>query len=324
MENELLPILLIYGPTASGKSALAVELAKSCHGEIINTDSMQVYSGVPVLTAQPDISEQDGIAHHLYGYRNADDPGSVGQWLKAAVRTIKEVRERQNTPILVGGSGLYFEALTKGLATIPAIGEAARREAAALLQDQGIEALRAAVTKIDPQAAERILGDDPQRLLRAYSVFLQTGRALSSFHRDTRPLLAPHSWRGLVLKPERAWLYARIERRFGVMLQSGALDEVRRIDAQSLPHDLPVMKVLGLGPLMGHNNSQIDLNDAIETAVRDTRRYAKRQFTWGSGRFAHWPAITTTAKTQQKEAAMRILKGPPTPAPRPAHKEDAS
>ncbi len=308
MQTGTTPILLVYGPTASGKSALAVDLARRYAGEIINTDSMQVYRNVPILTAQPDISEQNGIAHHLYGHTDPASPGSVGIWLKEALRTIKTVKEHNKTPILVGGTGLYFEALTRGLATIPAIESDVGAQAAALLENKGIAALRDEVQRVDPAAAARILGDDRQRLLRAYSVYLQTGQSLSAFQKETRPVLAPGSWRGMVLFPERPWLYERIAARFAHMVKHGALDEARSMAALGLPGDVPAMKALGLGPMIEHIQGHITLDSAIERAVRDTRRYAKRQYTWASGRFSDWPKIDANSPGQQKNEAVRIVE----------------
>ncbi len=309
LQTGTTPVLLVYGPTASGKSALAIQLAHHYNGEIINTDSMQVYQNVPLLTAQPCKSEQNGIKHHLYGHMDPSQTGSVGVWLSEALRSIKMVRERHKTPILVGGTGLYFEALTRGLASIPKVGLKASAEAAALLQSKGVTALRDEVQRVDPAAAARILGADHQRLLRALGVYLETGKSLSAYQKNTRPVLASGSWLGMVLTPERSWLYERIAARFEQMTKAGALDEARFISVLNLPEGLPVLKALGLNPLVCHINDQISLDNAIEIAVRDTRRYAKRQYTWASGRFASWPKITAQSLAGQKEEAIGIIDG---------------
>jgi tRNA dimethylallyltransferase len=308
LQTGLPPILLIYGPTASGKSALAVDLAHHFGGEIINTDSMQVYRRLPILTAQPSLVDQDGIPHHLYGHLDASQNYSVGLWLEEALGVIKTVRANGKVPILVGGTGLYFEALTRGLAKIPPVGEAANAAALSLLKNKGMEALRAEVRRIDPEAAARILGADRQRLLRALSVYLETGQSLSAFQKNTKPVLTPGSWCAMTLYPEREKLYARIAARFDEMLDLGALEEARAIAARDLPDTLPVMKALGLNALIGHINGQTTLEHAKVTAVRDTRRYAKRQFTWAGGRFSHWPMIKTNERAAQQDKALRIIE----------------
>ncbi len=269
---------------------------------------MQVYHGLPILTAQPGLTEQDGVAHHLYGHLDARCNYSVGLWLDEALGVIKAVRARGKVPILVGGTGLYFEALTRGLAKIPPVGEAASAQAVSLLENKGIEALRAAVTRVDPAAATRILGDDRQRLLRAYSVYLETGQSLSAFQKDTLPALPPGSWCAMSLYPERESLYARIAARFDEMLAAGALDEARAFAERDLPDNLPVMKALGLKALIGHINGQITLEHAKVEAVRDTRRYAKRQYTWAGGRFSHWPVINGNAPTEPLSKALYIIE----------------
>ena len=303
-----MPILLIYGPTASGKSALGVDLAHHFDGEIINTDSMQVYQGLPVITAQPNLDEQNGIPHHLYGHMDIDQSGSVARWRDEALAAIKGVRERGKTPILVGGTGLYFEALTQGLADVPPVGEDAKAQAKAVLENEGMAALSAEVARIDPAAAARILGGDQQRLLRALSVYLQTGKALSDFHKNTHPALLVGSWCALSLKPPRDILYDRIACRFSKMLENGALDEARFVAQRDVPPTRPAMKALGLNALVRHIKGQIGLEDAIQTVVRDTRRYAKRQYTWGAGRFSNWPVIQGKTGAQCFEDALRIVK----------------
>ena len=269
---------------------------------------MQVYNGLPILTAQPGLTDQEGVVHHLYGHLDAQQGYSVGLWLDEALGAINRVRANGKVPILVGGTGLYFEALTRGLAKIPPVGEAASAAAISLFENKGMEALRGEVTRIDPAAAARILGGDQQRLLRALSVYLETGQSLSHFQKNTVPVLSPGSWCAMTLYPEREKLYARIAARFDEMLNLGALTEVRTFAARDLPDDRPVMKALGLKALIEHINGQITLEHAKVTAVRDTRRYAKRQYTWAGGRFSHWPMIKTNERAEQLGKALRIIE----------------
>ena len=308
MQTSSMPILLIYGPTASGKSALGVDLARHFDGEIINTDSMQVYQGLPVITAQPNVDEKNGIPHHLYGHMDIDQSGSVARWRDEALATIKDVKKRGKMPILVGGTGLYFEALTRGLADVPPVGDKAVAQAATVLENGGMEALRTEVARIDPAAAARIQGGDQQRLLRALSVYFQTGTALSDFHKNTHPALPAGSWCAMSLKPPRDILYERITHRFTEMLQIGALDEAHFAAQRAVSQTRPAMKALGLNALVCHIKGQIGLEDATQSAVRDTRRYAKRQYTWGAGRFSHWPVIQGETSAQRFEEALRIVE----------------
>ena len=304
MQTKTPPILLIYGPTASGKSALAVHLAQRFGGEVINADSMQVYAGLPVLTAQPDTQDRGGVPHHLYGWRDAAAPCSAGIWQQAALAAIEDVQKRGAWPILVGGTGLYLQTLTSGLAEIPPIGKAARARTEALLQRDGLDGLRAALGAIDPEAARRIQGADKQRLVRAHAVYVQTGKPLSAWQAQTRPALPPGSWTGLVLLPERERLRTRIAERFALMLERGALEEARAMAARRLDDSLPAMKALGLPPLLAHLQGRISLDEASAQAIADTRRYAKRQRTWARGRFGDWPVIDAASGAEQARAAL--------------------
>ncbi len=282
-----------------------MDLARHYDGEIINADSMQIYGGLPILTAQPSSLERGDIAHHLYGHVDPGTPYSVGAWLTQVQSTIAGVHSKGKAAILVGGTGLYFEALTKGLAQMPPIAETAINDAQKIFDEEGVEALRAEVARIDPAAAARILGADRQRLLRAYSVFLQTGRSLTSFQADTKPVLAAGDWRGVCLLPDREWLYQRIAKRFSLMMDAGALSEVAAIMEKKLSGSLTAMKALGLLPLTRLIKGEIDRDDAVEEAVRDTRRYAKRQYTWARGRFTAWPIITDNDPCQHKEQVIK-------------------
>lgn len=286
-------ILLIAGPTAAGKTALAIAAARRLEGEIINADSMQVYGGLSLITARPCAEEMDQAPHHLFG---TIDPGtrfSVGDWLGAAAALIDDIEGRGRTPILVGGTGLYFNALTKGLAPVPEITPEARSEAAALIEKDGLEGLYAEAVRLDPAGAAKVKPADRQRLQRIVEVGYATGEALSSFHAKTEPVLSAQRWTGLVIEPDREALYARINRRFDQMMQAGALEEVRRFMERTLDPSLPAMKALGVPPLIKHLRGEMPLEEAIELAKRDSRRYAKRQMTWFRNQHADWARITS-------------------------------
>lgn len=281
------------GPTASGKSALALALAARLDGEIVNADSMQVYRDFRTLTARPSVEEEGQAPHHLYGHIDAGELYSAGRWLSEAMAAIEAISARGKTPILVGGTGLYFKALTEGLADILAANpetRAALRERAAR---EGAPALHAELAARDPITATRLEPNDGPRILRALEVLKTTGESISALHASTKAPLAPAQWRGFALTPDREALYSAINARFDAMLEAGALDEVRAFAARGLDPALPAMKAHGAPALMAHLRGEMSLSDAAAIGQRDTRRYAKRQFTWIAGQMpeADWPRV---------------------------------
>lgn len=283
--------LLIMGPTASGKSALALRLAEDLGGEIVNADSMQVYRDFRILTARPTSEEEARVAHHLYGHIDAAELYSVGRWLEDALAAIAAIRARGAVPILVGGTGLYFRALTQGLADIPAASDETRVALRERATKEGAPALHADLARVDPQTAMRIMPNDAPRILRALEVWQTTGESISAFQADTKPPLAQADWIGLTLAPPREALYAAINTRFDAMLAAGALDEVRAFAARNLDTELPALKAHGAPALMAHLRGEISLADAAEIGKRDTRRYAKRQFTWIANQMRDWSRL---------------------------------
>ena len=280
-ERENDEAVLIAGPTASGKSALALALAETHNGVVINADSMQVYRDLRVLTARP-TPEQEAVApHRLYGTVDAAVNFSAGAWVAEAAAVLAEARAQSRLPIFVGGSGLYFKALTRGLSAVPPIPPEVREDVRARLQRDGVEALHAALMQRDPASAERLKPRDRIRIARALEVVEATGRSLTDWHRDgLPPLLPPGAFTALFLEPERDELYARIDARFDAMLQAGALDEVAALAARRLDPLLPAMKAHGVPALIRHLNGEITLEQAAVIGRADTRHYAKRQFTW--------------------------------------------
>jgi tRNA dimethylallyltransferase len=273
--------VLIAGPTASGKSALALELAERISGTVINTDSMQVYADLLVLTARPTQHEEARVPHRLYGHVDAAVNYSAGSFVIGAAAALAEARAQNRVPIFVGGTGLYFMALTRGLSNVPPIPAEVREAVRARLERDGVEALHAELALRDPVSAARLKPRDRTRIARALEVVEATGRALTDWHGEGQPpLLAPGEFRALFLAPEREVLYARIDARFDAMLKAGALDEVARLAARRLDPLLPAMKAHGVPPLMQHLRGEITLEEAAEIGRADTRHYAKRQFTW--------------------------------------------
>jgi tRNA dimethylallyltransferase len=273
--------VLIAGPTASGKSALALEFAEKTRAVIINADSMQVYRDLRIITARPTSAEEVRVAHKLYGHVDAAVNFSAGAWVADAATALAEARAHNQLPIFVGGSGLYFKALTRGLSAVPPIPPEIRESVRARLERDGVEALHAELARHDPQSAERLKPRDRTRIARALEVIEATGRSLSDWHREgLPPLLPPGTFSALFLAPDRDQLYARIGARFDTMIRDDAVAEVAALAARGLDPLLPAMKAHGVPALIRHLRGEITLEEAAIIGRADTRHYAKRQFTW--------------------------------------------
>lgn len=273
--------VLIAGPTASGKSALALELALSVGGIVINADSMQVYRDLRVITARPTPDEEARVPHRLYGHVDAAVNFSAGAWVADAAKMLEEAQAEGRLPIFIGGTGLYFKALTAGLSVVPPIPADVREDVRARLERNGVEALHAELARRDPRAAERLNLRDRTRIARALEVVEATGRSLLDWHHEGQPPLLPKdSFRAVFLTPERDELYARIDARFEAMLGAGALTEVEQLAARNLDPLLPAMKAHGVPALIRHLRGELSLKEAATIGRADTRHYAKRQFTW--------------------------------------------
>ena len=285
-------IWLIAGPTASGKSAYALDLAERIGGEIVNADSMQIYAGLRVLTAGPSPTEVARAPHHLFEVVDAAVGWSVGRWQEAVIKVLAEIEARGNPAIIVGGTGLYFRALTHGLADVPPVPETQREISSLLYAARGEEEFREILKPLDPQAEARIEVGDRQRLVRAHAVAIATGKSLTSWQTDTKPALEPGYWRGVVLDPPRADLYARCDARLSVMVEQGALGEVRAMEARGLDPSLPALKAVGYREFAAHLRGDTTLEQALDAARQETRRYAKRQLTWFRNQTPDWERIS--------------------------------
>jgi tRNA dimethylallyltransferase len=284
--------ILIAGPTASGKSALAMALAQKCNGVIVNADSIQVYCDLRILTARPTAEDERRVPHRLYGHVDAAINYSTGQWLRDVGAVLRELARESRVPILVGGTGLYFKALTAGLAAVPPIPADLRETVRARVQSEGAPALHAELMRRDPATARRVTVNDRSRISRALEVVLATGRPLSDWHREgLPPLIDPAHAAKIFLTCERKELVRRIETRFDAMLKAGALAEVRALAARKLDPALPAMKAHGVPWLIRHLAGEISLDAAAAGAVMDTRRYAKRQLTWFRNQMKDWPWV---------------------------------
>ena len=279
--------MLIAGPTASGKSALALALAREIGGTIINADSMQVYRDLRVITARPTPEEEGSLPHRLYGHVDAAENYSVGRWLADVGPVLDAVRAAGRVPVLTGGTGLYFKALTQGLSNVPPIPAEIRAAVRARMERDGPAALHAELSARDP--ATQLKPADRTRIARALEVLEATGRAMGDWHREgLPPLLAASGAVKIFLAPERDALRKRIAARFDTMLGAGALDEVRALAARRLDPLLPAMKAHGVPWLIRHLAGEITLTEAAEGGKNDTRRYTKRQFTWARHQLPDW------------------------------------
>jgi tRNA dimethylallyltransferase len=288
--------ILIAGPTASGKSAMALRLAEDVGGAIVNADSMQVYRELRVLTARPSLADEARVPHLLYGHVPASEAYSAGRYTREAAAAIAEVRGSGRVPIVVGGTGLYFRALLHGLSPIPAISDDIRRHWRGEAVRLGAEALHALLAERDPDMAGRLRPSDPQRVTRALEVLDATGRSLAEWQqvRGT-PILDEHATERFVVQPDREDLYRRCDARFEAMLAGGALEEVRALMALGLNPGLPAPRALGVQALAAHLAGAMSLDEAREAAKRETRRYAKRQLTWLRGQMSSWTTIASVS-----------------------------
>lgn len=273
--------VLIAGPTASGKSALALDVARRTGGVVVNADSMQVYSVLSALTARPGPEETRAVPHELYGHVHPSESYSTGHWLRDVERLIEKGTFQARMPIFVGGTGLYFRALTEGLAPIPGIPSAIRAQWRHRLEREGAEALHERLARDDPAAAQQIRPSDGQRIVRALEVLEATGRSITQWRGEgTAPLVDARSARLFVIEPDRAALHRRIEERFDRMVEAGALEEVKALLALKLPPFMPAMKAIGVPELAAVLAGEMPLETAITKVKTATRRYAKRQETW--------------------------------------------
>jgi tRNA dimethylallyltransferase len=281
--------VLIAGPTASGKSALALGLAERHRGVIINADSMQVYRDLRIITARPSVEDEGRAQHLLYGHVDAAENYSVGRWCQDVRAALDEAHSAGRLPILVGGTGLYFKALTQGLSAVPPTPPDIRAAVRARCESEGVTALHAELARRDPAMAARLKPGDRMRIARALEVLEATGRSLADWHRDGMPaILDPDHALKIFLDVDREELRRRIDTRFDAMLAAGALEEVRALAARRLDPMLPAMKAHGVPWLRRHLGGEIGLEAAAEGGKQDTRRYTKRQVTWFRHQMPGW------------------------------------
>ena len=284
-------IILISGPTASGKSNLAIKIAKKINGEIINADSMQVYKMLKILTARPNIKEQKKIKHHLFGIINLNKKFSTGQWLKTAIKKIKEIQKRKKIPILVGGTGLYFQSLISGLVKIPKIPLKLRKKIRLTQKKEGQKKFYKKLLKIDPRVKDKFDPNDTQRSIRAFEIKTFTKISMYEWLNKTKSEFKDDEFLKLYIDFKREDLVKRISLRTSKMIEEGAIKEVKKFVKMKIKKDLSVNKVIGIDELTQYLIKKINLNQAQELISIKTRQYAKRQATWARSRMTSWEKI---------------------------------
>jgi len=284
-------IILIYGPTASGKSQFAIKLAKKINGEIINADSMQVYKELKILSARPLKKDYKNIKHHLYGFQNVKKNFSTGNWLKLVNKKILEIKKRKRIPILVGGTGLYFKALIQGLVNIPNIPVKFRTKIRSLHTKIGSEKFFSKLLKLDPRSKKHIKPSDTQRSIRAYEVKLFTNRSLYEWFKNTRSTYEDKDFFKIYINYPRSELIKRINLRTEDMIKKGAVSEVKKIINLKIARNKPAFKAIGIDEIKRYLDKKIKIADVIEKISIKTRQYAKRQTTWGRSNMLDWNKI---------------------------------
>ena len=284
-------IILISGPTASGKSNFAIKIAKKINGEIINADSMQVYKKLKILTARPNKVEQKKIKHHMYGFVDLNKKFSTGQWLNMAIKKVKEIKKKKKIPILVGGTGLYFQSLIDGLVKIPEIPTKFRNKIRLLQKKEGQKKFYKKLLKVDPKSKDKFDPNDTQRSIRAFEIKLFTKISMYEWMNRTKSEFKQDQFLKLYIDFKREDLIKRIFLRSSKMMKKGAVKEVKNFIKLKIKKDLSVNKVIGIDELTQHLDKKITLNQAQELISIKTRQYAKRQATWARSRMSSWEKI---------------------------------
>ncbi len=299
-------VILLAGPTASGKSDLAIYIAKKINGEIVNADSMQVYKEIKILSARP--SNYQGVRHHLYGFLSVKKKFSTGEWIQLAEKKINDITKRKKIPIFVGGTGLYFKTLTDGIAKVPAISALKRKEVINLYNKIGSEKFYNKLIKLDPKCKNRIEKNDKQRMIRFYEVKYFTKKSIFDWQKNTINNLRDYYFVKIFLNPSRSFLLEKIQLRFKKMIVSGALKEVRRFQKLKVSKQSTANHILGLNELMNSLDQKIQENEAIERSIIRTRQYIKRQLTWFRGQMKEWNAFDDLNRSELKKKVYNFVR----------------
>jgi len=301
-------VILLAGPTASGKSELAIHIAKKINGEIVNADSMQVFKEIKILSARP--IDYKKIKHHLYGILSVKKNFSTGVWLKLVEKKINEILNKKKTPIIVGGTGLYFKALIDGIAEIPNVSKLKRDKVIKLYNKIGADQFYKKLIKLDPKCKDKIEKNDRQRMIRFYEVKFYTKQSIFDWQKNTTNNLKDIDFKKIFLNFPREILLEKVDQRFKKMLKTGALREAKKFQKLKISKDLTSNHVLGLKEIMSHLNKEISLKEAIDRSIIRTRQYIKRQMTWFRGQMKDWNEFNDLKQQDLRKKVLKFIRTP--------------
>jgi len=301
-------VILLAGPTASGKSELAIYIAKKINGEIINADSMQVFKEIKILSARPE--DYKNIKHHLYGFISVKKSFSTGEWIKHTEKKINEILKKKKTPIIVGGTGLYFKSLIDGIAQIPNISKAKRDKIIKLFNQIGADEFYKKLIKLDPKCKNKIVKNDKQRMIRFYEVKFYTKKSIFDWQKNTKNNLKDINFKKIFLNFPREVLLVKIEKRFKKMVDQGAIKEVKKFKKLGVSKILTSNNILGLKEMMSYLEGKMTLKEAIERSIIRTRQYIKRQMTWFRGQMKDWNEFNDLKQVDLRKKVLKFIRTP--------------
>ena len=301
-------VILLAGPTASGKSELAIYIAKKINGEIINADSMQVFKEIKILSARPE--DYKNIKHHLYGFVSVKKNFSTGEWIKYTEKKIHEILKKKKTPIVVGGTGLYFKSLIDGIAQIPNISKAKRNKIIKLFDQIGVDEFYKKLIKLDPKCKNKIVKNDKQRMIRFYEVKFYTKKSIFDWQKNTKNSLKDINFKKIFLNFSREVLLVKIEKRFKKMVDQGAIKEAKKYKKLGVSKILTSNNILGLKEIMSHLDGKMTLKEAVERSIIRTRQYIKRQMTWFRGQMKDWNEFNDLQQVNLRKKVLKFIRTP--------------
>ena len=301
-------VILLAGPTASGKSELAIYIAKKINGEIINADSMQVFKEIKILSARPE--DYKNIKHHLYGFVSVKKNFSTGEWIKSTEKKINEILKKKKTPVIVGGTGLYFKSLINGIAQIPNISKAKRDKIIKLFNQIGVDEFYKKLVKLDPKCKNKIIKNDKQRMIRFYEVKFYTKKSIFDWQKNTKNNLKDINFKKIFLNFPREVLLVKIEKRFKKMVDQGAIKEAKKFKKLGVSKILTSNNILGLKEIISYLEGKMTLKEVVERSIIRTRQYIKRQMTWFRGQMKDWNEFNDLKQAELRKKVLKFIRTP--------------